>query len=226
MRHHVAARLSLLAATFALVSCGKVSGPAIPLPLQPARSPQGACYVTTQSPVSVTARVTFYGWPDNDPPGKAIAHPVIHNLAGGNGTYCNPTTFATERANDAQIPYGTKLYVPYLKQYFVREDDCAPSGPPVGHGNNGCYKLWFDLWIGGNAASVTKAVVNCENSMTRGGKVTVIVNPDAGEPVARPGPIYRNTPPPDGTCYGKPGATSPSRKASSSLNSSGTSWRM
>jgi hypothetical protein len=203
-------RFAAAAATFALASCGQASGP----PLSQAGGTQpGAsartCYVTKISNANVTATITFYGWPDNDPPGKAIAHPVVHQLAGGDGTYCNPTTFATERANNKAIPYGTKIYVPILKQYFVREDDCAPSGPPVGNGNNGCYKLWFDLWIGGNGKSNTNAVVNCEDSMTPNGKVPVIVDPDANEPVAMPGPIYRNAPAPAGTCYGKPGNTSP-----------------
>jgi hypothetical protein len=195
---------------FALASCGQAGGPpsSPAIGTQPAAS-SDACYVTKISNTNVTATITFYGWPDNDPPGKAIAHPVIHRRAGGDGTYCNPTTFATERANNKTIPYGTKIYVPVLKQYFVREDDCAASGPPVGSGNNGCYKLWFDLWIGGNGKSNTNAVVNCEDAMTPDAKVPVIVDPDASEPVAMPGPIYRNAPAPAGTCYGKPGNTSP-----------------
>ena len=220
-------RFPAAVAILALSACGQSSGPSLSS-LNGARSAAvpHACYVTKVSNARVTATITFYGWPDNDPPGKAIAHPVVHQLAGGDGTYCNPTTFATERANNAAIPYGTKIYVPFLKQYFVREDDCAPSGPPVGHGNNGCYKLWFDLWIGGNAKSKTKAVVDCEDSMTPSAKVSAIVDPDANQPVALPGPIYRNAPPPNGTCYGRPGATKPSRRASSILNSSGTSARM
>ena len=203
-------RIAAAGTIFTLASCGQsglsTSSPVIGPP--PAASSH-ACYVTKISNTNATATITFYGWPDNDPPGKAIAHPVIHQRAGGDGTYCNPTTFATERANNKTIPYGTKIYVPILKQYFVREDDCAASGPPVGSGNNGCYKLWFDLWIGGNGKSNTNAVVNCEDSMTPNAKVPVIVDPDASEPVAMPGPIYRNAPAPAGTCYGKPGNTSP-----------------
>jgi hypothetical protein len=196
------ARFLATAAAVALASCGQSNGPPLSPPngVRAAIAPH-ACYVTKIANVKATATITFYGWPDNDPPGKAIAHPVVHHIAGGDGTYCNPTTFATERSNNAAIPYGTKIYVPFLKQYFVREDDCAPSGPPVGSGNNGCYKLWFDLWIGGNAKSKTGAVVRCENAMTPNGKVIVIVDPDANQPVANPGPIYRNAPPPAGTCY-------------------------
>lgn len=226
--HRAAPSIALAAAAFALASCGRPSGPALPpgpAAESLAASPR-ACYVTKIAPSAATATITFYGWPDNDPPGKAIAHPVVHQRAGGDGTYCNPTTFATERANNRAIPYGTKIYVPFLKQYFVREDDCAPSGPPVGHGNNGCYKLWFDLWIGGNAASRTKAVVDCENAMTPNGKVPVIVDPGAGEPVALPGPIYRNQPPPNGTCYGKPGGAAALRARSSRSSSGGISFNI
>jgi hypothetical protein len=162
------------------------------------------CYVTTIDPTPVEATITFYGWPDNDPPGRAIAHPVIHREAAGDGTYCNPTTFATERKNDSRIPYGMKIYVPHVRRYFVREDDCAASGPHRGHGNNGCFKLWFDLWIGGTRSSKAHAVIECENALTPNGKVDVILNPKAGLPVDFPGPIYRNAPPPLGTCLGKP----------------------
>ena len=112
-------------------SCGQPGSP-----LQSGSSGGGAglsalpfgCYVTKIDPAPVKATITFYGWPDNSPPGNKIAHPVIHNAASGDGTYCNPTTFATERKNDDRIPYGIKIYVPFLKQYFIREDDCAHSG--------------------------------------------------------------------------------------------------
>lgn len=123
-------RFAAAVTIFALASCGQAGGPTLSpaVGTQPAASSH-ACYVTKISNTNVRATITFYGWPDNDPPGKAIAHPVVHQRAGGDGTYCNPTTFATEGANNKAIPYGTKIYVPILKQYFVREDDCAPSGP-------------------------------------------------------------------------------------------------
>jgi len=204
-----ALRLGSLLATIALASCGGQSA-AFTAPAGPSTAlASKGCYVTTVAPKTVKATITFYGWPDNSPPGNAIAHPVIHRVAGGDGTYCNPTTFATERSNDETIPYGTKIYVPVVRQYFVREDLCAASGPPVGSGSNGCYKLWFDLWIGGTAASNTNAVINCEDSTTPNGRVPVIVDPAANEPVAFSGPIYVNHPMPAGTCDGKPGDTSP-----------------
>jgi hypothetical protein len=202
-------RAPFFALAAALASCGPLGSPAPSVPgnLAGSLGAPGACYVTKQAPQRVAATITFYGWPDNTPPGKAIAHPIVHRFAAGSGTYCDPTTFATEKANNAAIPYGTKIYVPFLQQYFVREDDCAPSGPPVGHGHNGCYKLWFDLWIGGNGSSNTNAVVNCEDALTPNGKVTVVVDPKDGMPVKLPGPVYRNKPAPAGTCFGKPGNT-------------------
>jgi hypothetical protein len=169
---------------------------------------EAGCYPNLGPESTVSATITFYGWPDNTPPGNAIAHPVIHQHAAGDGTYCNPTTFATEptKKENALIPYGTRIYVPFLKQYFIREDDCTPSGPPVGSGDNGCYKVWFDLWIGGNGKSNTNAVVNCENALTPGKMQTVILYPPADLAVSHPGPLYHNAPPPAGTCFGKPGS--------------------
>ncbi len=96
------------------------------------------------------------------------------------------------------------MYVPFLKQYFIREDLCAPSGPPTGSGSNGCRKLWFDLWIGGTAKSKARAVVTCELKLTPNKKVRVILWPAQGIPVAHSGPLYRNQPPARGRCDGKP----------------------
>ncbi|HTU81318.1 MAG TPA: hypothetical protein VMF61_04260 [Candidatus Acidoferrales bacterium] len=196
------------AAGVALASCGgplsNGYSPSLQFP-QAKGVRHAACYATPQQPKTVTATITFYGWPDNTPPGNKIAHPVVHRVASGDGTWCNPTTFATEPSNGAQFPYGVKIYVPFLRQYFVREDDCTPSGPKSGSGSNGCYKIWFDLWIGGNAKSDFKSVVACERSLTPNAKVQVVVNPAANLPVNLPGPLYRDAPPPYGTCYGKPG---------------------
>jgi hypothetical protein len=198
MRHAVGA-----AAFAALVSCAAPpAGPAIPARVA-ANATAQSCYVVKRNPTTVKATITFYGWPDNSPPGNQIAHPVIHRHAGGDGTYCNPTTFATERANNKEIPYGIKIYVPFIKQYFIREDLCAASGPKSGSGSNGCKHLWFDLWIGGTAKSNFHAVVKCERRLTPNQKVSVILWPRDGEPVAYHGPIYRNRPPPDGTCDGR-----------------------
>jgi hypothetical protein len=196
--------LSVVAA--ALASCG---GP----PGQTSRSSgsvagfsalPAACYVKKIDPTNVSATITFYGWPDNSPPGNKIAHPVLHKVASGDGTYCNPTTFATEPKNDDEIPYGIKIYVPFLEQYFIREDDCTHSGPHRGHGSNGCSGLWFDLWIGGDKASIPHAVFWCEDHLTPSAKVQVVLNPQDGLPVENAGAIYQDAPAPKGTCFGVP----------------------
>ena len=88
----------LLAGIAGLASCSQAGGPTVLPPQQNAS--QTACYVTKIDPTKVQATITFYGWPDNAPPGNKIAHPILHKHAGGDGTYCNPTTFATERANN------------------------------------------------------------------------------------------------------------------------------
>jgi hypothetical protein len=195
-------RRAILLAGAGLASCSQAGSP--PTLPPPTGDSQASCYVTKIDPTKVRATITFYGWPDNAPPGNQIKHPVIHKHAGGDGTYCNPTTFATERSNNKEIPYGIKIYVPLLKQYFIREDLCTRSGGPTGSGSNGCYQLWFDLWIGGNKNSKKHPVIECERQLTPNHEVPVILWPRDGMPVAHPGPIYRNQPPPDGSCYGKP----------------------
>jgi hypothetical protein len=201
MAHRLAALIGIAGI---LTACGQL-GATTPSATGAATAERAnSCYVTKQDPMQVKATITFYGWPDNSPPGNQIAHPVIHQHAGGDGTYCNPTTFATERANDKTIPYGIKIYVPYMKQYFIREDLCASSGPKRGSGSNGCHKLWFDLWIGGTAKSKGHYVIACERALTQSGQVPVILWPNDGEPVEHRGPIYRNDPPPDGSCDGTP----------------------
>jgi hypothetical protein len=195
-------RKPALLAALSLASCMHAAGSS-PSGLLPAH-PMRTCYVTTIAPAAVKATITFYGWPDNYPPGNSIAHPVIHRVASGAGTYCNPTTFATEPSMDKEIPYGIKIYVPFLKQYFIREDDCTTSGSSTGSGSNGCYGLWFDLWIGGNARSDVNALVACERKLTPNAKVRVVLYPGPNEPVAFPGPLYRNQPAPYGTCDGRP----------------------
>jgi hypothetical protein len=194
-------RSTILGTILALAACTQSpNGPAVLPAGETSAATNASCYAVKQDPTTVKATITFYGWPDNSPPGNQIAHPVIHKHAGGDGTYCNPTTFATERANDRSIPYGIKIYVPFIKQYFIREDLCASSGPKRGSGSNGCHKIWFDLWIGGTATSNKRAVIACERRLTPNGKVDAILWPQSGLPVAHPGPIYRNQPPPNGTC--------------------------
>jgi hypothetical protein len=137
--------------------------------------------------------VTFYGWPDNSPPGAQITYPssqgnpTVHDSAGGTGTYSDPVTFATDQA---ELPVGTRIYVPYLDRYFVMEDDCTEcdqdwtgSGPDGGPG-----LLHVDLWVGGQGALQSQDVTSCEHKLTRT-TAQVIVDPPAGLPAD---PVFRD----------------------------------
>jgi len=86
----------------------------------------------TRAAVTFTrqARLTFYGWPDNDPAhSAAIAFPgckgmptVCHDRAGGTGTWTNPLTAA---AAEGSITPGTRIYLAHLHKYLIIEDTCA-----------------------------------------------------------------------------------------------------
>jgi hypothetical protein len=130
--------------------------------------------------------VTLYGWPDNSPPGNAIAYPenegypTIHNVASGTGTYSDPITYATDQA---ELPIGTIVYYPYLHRYFIMEDDCTEcdedwtgSGPD---GGPGLYHI--DLWINGENGN-SNDVINCEDNLTQNSE-EVIIDPPSTEPV-------------------------------------------
>ncbi|QUQ64697.1 hypothetical protein [Kutzneria sp. CA-103260] len=102
--------------------------------------------------------VTLYGALDNDPPGSAaIAYPHKHEQAGGTGTYADPVTFATDKAEMAP---GTIVYYPYLKKYFIMEDGCAACSSDWSHGK----KKHIDLWAGNSS---DRAILDCENKLTK-----------------------------------------------------------
>jgi len=125
--------------------------------------------LSVQASSTYTMYCTCYGWLDNDPPGGAIAYPQIHSTAGGSGTYSNPITFATDKS---ELKPGTKVYVSYLKKYFIMEDDCAQCDSDW----NKSKKRHIDLWAGGKSNS-GNALFNCEDSLTR--NASVIVNPSS-----------------------------------------------
>ena len=125
-----------------------------------------------------TYLVTLYGGRDNTPPGSAeIAYPKVHKQAGGTGTFRDPVTFATDKT---ELAIGTIVYYPYLKRYFVMEDECVECHQDwVGHGPDGGPRFaHIDLWAGG---STNAGITDCENALTRSGPV--VVNPSANLPV-------------------------------------------
>ena len=93
--------------------------------LQAIPSLAGSC-----APIN-NVKVTFYGWPDNSPPGPANAFDCGRGkgadgepIAGGTGTYNDPISFATATDNN-NFPKCGIVYVPSLRKYFRNEDDCA-----------------------------------------------------------------------------------------------------
>jgi hypothetical protein len=139
------------------------------------------------APRTQAVYMTFYGWPDNSPPGNAIAYsksdgfPTVHDGAGGTGTYADPITFATDQA---ELPAGTLLYAPVLQKYLVMEDDCAECDTDWA----GSKKWHIDVWMNSNATDNGNAVLACEDQWTQT-TTTVEVNPPPGRS-ATPPPLF------------------------------------
>ncbi len=146
---------------------------------------------------SLTAYVTGYDVYDNTPPGSpVISNPVLHQVAGGAGTYQDPTTVAVGHSiiNGQDIldwPQATRFYIPNLRRYFIVEDTCGDGPTPQ---NGPCHNLatadpgsqtWLDVWVDGSQTS-SSAATNCEDSITH--NQLVIENPAPNYAVA-PGPI-------------------------------------
>jgi 3D (Asp-Asp-Asp) domain-containing protein len=137
-----------------------------------------------------TVYMTFYGWPDNSPPGAAIAYPksdgfpTVHETAGGTGTYDDPITFATDKA---EFPVGTLLFAPVIEKYLVMEDDCAECDTDW----TSSQKWHIDVWMNSNATDDSNAVLGCEDRWTQSTTV-VEVNPPPGRPATAP-PLFDTT---------------------------------
>ena len=144
--------------------------------------------------------VTLYGWPDNSPPGNAIAYPenegypTIHNVASGTGTYSDPITYATDQA---ELPVGTIVYYPYLHRYFIMEDDCTECDEDwTGQGPDGGPNLYhIDLWINGQGGN-SNDVINCEDNLTQNSE-SVVIDPPSNEPVDTT-PLFNSS---NNSCY-------------------------
>jgi hypothetical protein len=148
---------------------------------------------------TVQAFMTLYGYTDNSPPGTDIAHPCIHSGAGGTGTYADPVTFATDIK---ELPWCEIIYVPYMKRYFIHEDECSECD----HDWKKFQKYRFDMWAGGDAASVhqpeKKSLLRCESTWTRASSIkdknnpAITLDPPSGLAVTT-APIFS----PPGTCW-------------------------
>jgi hypothetical protein len=166
-------RRSILA--LVVIAVGSLSGCGTAEPVAAAAVP--ASPVRAPAPVSgnATVELTFYGAVDNDPPGSTeIAYPNSrHPGAGGTGSYADPLTLATD---PRELPPGSTVYVPFLKKYFVMEDDCAE-----------CIQDWsaskkphLDLWM---SATGGADLLRCEDALTPDDPAPVRVNPPADLPV-------------------------------------------
>jgi|SRR3989344_2112408 len=122
---------------------------------------------------AVSVQVTFYGWTDNDPPGKTIAYPknrysqALHQEAGGVGSLADPVTLAVKK--DAW-KVGTRFYLPYLKKYGIVEDLCA-----------NCEDNHLDVWMESNG-NFPDQLLACENKWTKRREV-VEIDPSANHSV-------------------------------------------
>ncbi|KAK3181626.1 hypothetical protein K4F52_007004 [Lecanicillium sp. MT-2017a] len=115
--------------------------------------------------------VTFYGYPDNDPPGPATAYNCggRNFIAGGSGTYDDPVTIATApgELNKCEI-----VYLPFLTKYGRVEDYCAQCDTDWKNG-----QPHIDIWTGSNRVNGGQNQINCENRLTPGGRYKIVRDP-------------------------------------------------
>ena len=127
-----------------------------------------------------TAYTTAYTWHDNTPAGSVdISHPVLHQSAGGTGTYDDPVTIAVGHSlasgqDVLDFPAGTRIYLPEVRRYFIVEDTCGdgndPESGPCHQGTNvdgSNSTIWIDMWIGGQS-------MNASGADQCAGKVTAV----------------------------------------------------
>lgn len=157
---------------------------------------------TARQEQTVQAFLTGYTWFDNTPAGGSISNPVLHQEAGGTGTYEDPITAAVghrREGGQASIldwPAGTRIYVRDIG-YFLVEDTCGDGATPQ---NGPCHSLqeapqgartWIDLWVGGRTAG-ENAAQTCAGKLT--GLRDIIINPRPGYPVTVQGDLANSCP--------------------------------
>jgi hypothetical protein len=147
--------------------------------------------------VRISAYLTAYTYWDNTPPGSAdISNPIIHQKAGGTGTFADPITLAVGHSyatgkDVLDYPAGTKFYMPYLKRYFIVEDTCGDGAHPE---NGPCHTgyqghPWLDMWIDG-ALGTRSSSNTCAEDITE--IHAVIKNPAANYAVVA-GPVFNTS---------------------------------
>ncbi|HEY0575160.1 MAG TPA: hypothetical protein VGD73_13750 [Pseudonocardia sp.] len=158
--------------------------PAAPPPAPPSSAaPAPPAAPPGPAPTQLNIWLTGYSWQDNTPPGSSIVgEPVLHQQAGGQGTFADPITVAVPgHAGAMAWNPGTKFYLPTVKRYVIVEDSGA-SRPPAGADTH------LDMWIGGQGGTLA-ATNACEDSLTD--RVPATLNPPPNLPVIA-GPIFAN----------------------------------
>ncbi|EXJ90640.1 hypothetical protein A1O1_03743 [Capronia coronata CBS 617.96] len=115
---------------------------------------------------------TFYGFPDNDPPGAATAYNCggRNFIAGGKGTHDSPLSMASA---PGEFNLCEVIYVPYLKKYVRLEDTCAQC---IDDWKSG--KGHIDMWTGSSTQNGGQQQIECENALTPDKAQTIIRDPD------------------------------------------------
>ena len=127
-------------------------------------------------------------------PARSCHHPRLPAQTGRwHRRLRDPVTFA-QGGTDG--PWCQRIYIPFLKKYFIHEDsECGDECTPAS-------KNHVDLWMGGDAKSThdpeKTALLDCEDQWTT--HDTVVLNPPKNEPVDKT-PMF--TPPT--TCHGGKG---------------------
>lgn len=144
----------------------------------------------------VTVFLTGYSYWDNTPPESAIiGRPVIHETAGGVGTYKDPVTLAVGwriyfNMQFDDIEPGARFYIPRLRKYAIVEDLCGdgpkPQDGPCHTGWKG--HTWLDIYVDGSTTD-SETANRCMNRLT--GIQPVIFNPRPGYRVV-PGTIVES----------------------------------
>jgi hypothetical protein len=104
---------------------------------------------------------TFYGYPDNSPPGAAIAYDCGRGqIAGGTGTFADPLTMASAKGELTQCEV---VYAPYLRKYLRYEDECGQCEKDWAKNP----QLWhIDVWTGSSTVNGGQDQINCEDQLT------------------------------------------------------------
>lgn len=172
---------------------GASTAPTAPVtPAVPATPATGSSQVGSTSSQGQTywTATTFYTYWDNDPVGtKRVSDPIVHNDAGGKGTYADPITAAVPRdgANMIFKP-GTIFYLPDMQKYFVAEDWCTNCTTTTEGG------VWVDFWNDDSTvAEPSQAVGDCSLKFPE--YMNMIVNPAPNLPVVE-GSLFEG-----GKCY-------------------------